>query len=202
MMDKDLSDPSVWMLVELFHVKQAACLWVGADPAANQFLRPDVENSEIAAALQMLVGAIRSGDLPADHSTNALHQVGNYEKSLVSRSNLKNWAKLNEQYPAFLFDTLLPIRSKPYPSIAQPEPRPASADRLAPHKGGRPPKYDWDAFIIEIIRIAEDEQLPDTRAELTRRMLDWFVDTYGEQPTERLVSERIGNLYKVLRPPQ
>jgi hypothetical protein len=69
-------------------------------------------------------------------------------------------------------------------------------------RAAAPPTYDWNAFVIEIIRIAEDEQLPETGPELTQRMLNWFSETYGKEPTQRLVSERITNIYKALWPNQ
>lgn len=197
MTDKQSPDPSVWMLVDTFQVEQAACLWVGADPAANHFLRPAGEKSEIAAATQMIAGAIIAGDLRADHSSNHMHEIGRYELSLVSRVDLTDWARLKKQYPDFLFDTLSPVQPGASPVDRQPTP-----ESNVRNKGGRPPKYDWDAFIHEIIRIAEDEQLPETRLELTKRMLQWFIDNYDGHPTTHLVSKKIGRIYNAVRPPQ
>lgn len=171
---------STWMLVDFFLIQQAACLWVEVDPAKTDLERSAGERSEVTAAEMMLVGAVSSGDLP---------QIS---PSHVSRQDLIAWAQTKNETPRFLFDTLMPFSDK----------KNVADIPVAKNKGGRPTTYDWNAFVIEIIRIAEDEQLPETGPELTQRMLNWFSETYGKEPTQRLVSERITNIYKALRPNQ
>jgi hypothetical protein len=62
-------------------------------------------------------------------------------------------------------------------------------------RGGRPPKYDWEAFHIEITRIAlADGELPD-RAELHRRMSAWCGNRWAEQPEESELRKRMSRLY-------
>jgi hypothetical protein len=195
MKDKDEPLQSTWMLVDWFKIEQAAALWIGADPAGNGLGRTSSERSEIAAALQMLTGAIHSGELACDHTKNPMASIGAIESSIVSRENLMTWARGRQQFPAFLFDTLMPFHNV----RAEPGRAPAAAQ---PNKGGSPAKYDWDAFMLEIIRIANYGGLPKTRAEMTRKMLEWFSDTFDAHPTERLVSERISIIYKALEMPQ
>ena len=190
MTDDQKAAQSTWMLVDLFKIEQAACLWVEVDPSLRWSNRSATEKSEVSAANQMLSSAIDLKQLPISRAASGQRLGG--KTPLVSRQDLKVWAKTKNETPKFLFDTLMPFS----------DPERATEASVAKNKGGRPPTYDWDAFIIEIIRIAEDEQLPDTRPELTQKMLSWFSETYDQQPTERLVSERVYNIYKVLRPKQ
>ncbi len=61
--------------------------------------------------------------------------------------------------------------------------------------GGRPKEYDWDAFAREIVRRANTpDGLPD-RARLTRDMAQWCIDTWGKQPADSTLRERVSKLY-------
>ena len=63
-------------------------------------------------------------------------------------------------------------------------------------KGGRPEKYDWDEFWIEVARIANlPDGLPERQGELVRHMLDWCAQTWEEIPGETTVKDRIRRLY-------
>ncbi len=64
------------------------------------------------------------------------------------------------------------------------------------HPGGRPLKYDWNAFTRELLRLANTpDGLPD-RPALMRLMMDWCSNTWGADnvPAESVVRERIANL--------
>ena len=177
-----MPDLSAWALVGAFTVEQAATLWCGCDPAKNSLTRPDSERTQIEPIKQMLSAAIESGELDADTSKNVFANIGNHSGSLVSRVALCDYAESKNQHPAFLFDTLLPendVRTK------------------AKNKGGRPPGYDWDAFIIEIIRVANSpDGLPDTQAKLIKHMQQWCQETWGNEPSDSVVKDRISKIYK------
>lgn len=63
----------------------------------------------------------------------------------------------------------------------------------------RPPKYDWDLFYAEIIRIANTpDGLPETQATLKDNMLSWFNERFGEEPSDSSVKKKIIKIYKYL----
>jgi hypothetical protein len=59
--------------------------------------------------------------------------------------------------------------------------------------GGRPLIHDWDAFWIEIIRIALIDELPD-RPEMQRQMLAWWRER-PRRPEESEIRKRLRQLY-------
>ncbi len=184
-----MPDFAAWALADALTVEQAACLWVGASPTENRLTRPTVQGDRIAAAQQMLTSAILSGNLPADTSPNALAMIGNHSKSVVTREALRAFAESKKQRPAFLFDTLLPESE---------EADADSSEKVDRHqsRGGRPPEYDWDAFVIEIIRIANTpDGLPEKQSELIGTMLQWCEDTWGRQPAESGAKKKISQIY-------
>ena len=187
-----IPDYAAWALVDAYTVEQAACLWVGAEPAANPFTRARGERDRIAAAEQMLSAAIQSGELPADTSANVFASVGNHSKSLVTREALRAFAEKKSQRPAFLFDTLMRQGS----DSATGTDETAFSNRL---RVGRPREYDWDAFVIEIIRIANTpDGLPEKQSELVKQMLQWCEDTWGKQPAESAAKKKISQIYNTL----
>jgi hypothetical protein len=175
-------DLGVWAFADVLTIEQAACLWVGSDPAANPYRRTPDEVTSIAAIKQALSGAIATNLLVADSSHNALASIGDYSKSLVTRRALQLFAESKGERPRFLFDTLLP----------------SATEIPARNKGGRPPEYDWDAFTVEIIRIADLDSLPETQSELISKMLEWCERTWGKQPAESSVKARISRIYNGL----
>jgi len=66
-------------------------------------------------------------------------------------------------------------------------------------KRGRPPTYDWTAFFVEIIVRADLDGLPDSMAELERSMADWCEQTWGTQPGDSTIREKISPIYNHLR---
>ena len=66
-------------------------------------------------------------------------------------------------------------------------------------RGGRPLEYDWNAFFIEIIRIANTpDGLPGKQSELIRDMLYWCENTWGKQPAESAAKQKISEIYNGL----
>jgi hypothetical protein len=55
------------------------------------------------------------------------------------------------------------------------------------NKGGRPPRWDWEGALIEVMRVANTpDGLPSGRgaqAEIERIMRDWFVASSDEAPS-------------------
>jgi len=75
-------------------------------------------------------------------------------------------------------------------------------DGLNPsRRGGRPPKYDWDAFWVEVVRIAAMEDLPqrldglgNDTAKLTTIMKQWCVDTWGGEPDDSAIRRKLSKI--------
>ena len=61
---------------------------------------------------------------------------------------------------------------------------------------GRKPKYDWDTFYAEIAVRADLDNLPETAAELQRNMAEWCQDTWGKEPGETMLKEKIAPIYR------
>ncbi len=206
-----MTQPSLWMNVDIFTVEQAAALWCGLDPSKLSIVRSS-NPSEFHAVKQMLTGAIIVGELPADASTNFFSGIGDHSETLVARSALEAFARSRNQFPAFLFDTLAPFNQRftgPMPTIKSLLESRIEALRQAPdiqggdqapvNRGGRPTEYDWDALTMEIIRHANSpDGLPEKQADLVREMLGWFSETYGTEPAESSVKQRISRIYKYL----
>lgn len=189
-------DYVAWGMADPLTVEQAACLWAGVNPSNMLLLlRPDSEWSAVAPCLQMLTGAIVSGELTADPSPNPKSFIGNHDKSMVRRADLMVLAESRDQCPPFLYDTML-----------KPGAEDASVVNMAvppKNKGGRPPEWDWNAFILEIIRIANTlDGLPKTRAELAAVMRDWFIDQCDDHPADTTLEDRIRPIYQYLERPR
>src|SRR5262245_22356281 len=99
-----------WRYVDAFRVDQAAALWAGEHPPQSESGIADDIRNRIAPHKQMLFGAISTGKLKANHSTNVWHTSGNYNSSIVERDELVRFARTKGLFPAFLFDTIAPER--------------------------------------------------------------------------------------------
>lgn len=191
-----MSQISKWNLVDVFTVNQAAALWCGVDPAIMRkfdFGTP----SEVLAVKQMLVAAIKTDQLQADHSENTLKAIGDYSDSSVIRDDLIQLAKAKSETPTFLFDTFAPFQPRSPSSHGRQTT--ATVKSKPKGAGGRPAEYDWDSFAFEIIHRANSiDGLPDTQAELIRDMLAWFRETYDAEPAESSVKSRVSKIYRYL----
>ena len=78
------------------------------------------------------------------------------------------------------------------------EATPAKEDKPRPKRGARP-KYDWDGFIAQVVAIAEYDGLPDTQAEMERKMLEWCENTWGHQPGISTVRTKLRPIYCKLK---
>ena len=64
------------------------------------------------------------------------------------------------------------------------------------NRRGRKQKYDWNAFYAEIAVRADLDSLPKTAAELQRDMAAWCQDTWGAEPGETMLKEKIAPIYR------
>jgi hypothetical protein len=62
-------------------------------------------------------------------------------------------------------------------------------------EGGRPPTYDWIAFDAEVVRMGNTPDGLPSRRELMHHMGEWCVATWGHQPAESMLRDRIRRLY-------
>ncbi|WP_146201963.1 hypothetical protein [Teichococcus aestuarii] len=63
-------------------------------------------------------------------------------------------------------------------------------------KGGRPAKWDWDAFWVEVVRLANTpDGLPETQAELHRIMMDWCMNSWNNTPADSEIRKRLSRVY-------
>lgn len=63
------------------------------------------------------------------------------------------------------------------------------------NRGGAPPKYDWEAFYLEISIIADLDGLPDTQADLERLMADWCLNLWRKEPSSSRLKAKISKIY-------
>ncbi len=74
-----------------------------------------------------------------------------------------------------------------------------SADTATPRRG-RPFKWDWDAFWVEVALVADTlDGLPKKQADLERHMADWFERIHGGAPSESQIREKAKRLYSAKR---
>ena len=140
-------DYAAWASADPLTVEQAAQLWAGIDPASPLLTQTDEHRAAVAPRLQMLEGAIATGALAADTSTNAFALIGDHKRSLVRREDLRTFAISRGERPAFLFDTSSkPVEAKP--SAAGPAVGPAK------NRGGNR-AYNDDQIVEEVRRAVE-----------------------------------------------
>jgi hypothetical protein len=64
---------------------------------------------------------------------------------------------------------------------------------------GRPAKFDWDSFWIEVCRFLLDEGPPDTQAKFVKHMQDWASTRFLEEPSEPTIRRKLSRLWTDLR---
>jgi hypothetical protein len=77
--------------------------------------------------------------------------------------------------------------------------RPAAAPQPRKNQGGRPTKWNWDQFWIEVALWAAKNDLvdEDSRPNLTNHIVNWFAtNNGGETPPDSSIRERIAKLFK------
>jgi hypothetical protein len=59
--------------------------------------------------------------------------------------------------------------------------------------------YNWDPFWHEVVLIADLDGLPETQAELETTMSKWCEKTWGKEPAQSTVRERLSPIYAAKR---
>jgi hypothetical protein len=63
------------------------------------------------------------------------------------------------------------------------------------NRRGRPPKFNWPAFYVEIAVRADLDGLPEKQAELERAMAQWCSETWGSEPGDSTVRQAVSPIY-------
>ena len=72
--------------------------------------------------------------------------------------------------------------------------QPEEKKPYAPPKGkpGRKPKWDWDAAGRELMTLANSlDGLPHPQAAIEKHLSDWFMEKYGDHPSESRIREEV-----------
>jgi hypothetical protein len=96
-------------------------------------------------------------------------------------------ADLQDFFSGKLTESLVPLRKI---SVA--------IQSEAPNKGGRPTTHDWDAMWVEVIRTILYDHLPPKRADLQKRLQDWFSECGLTVPSDSVMKEKLGPLYALI----
>ncbi len=180
-------DPT-WTLAESWEIKDAAWLWCGYSPLVDFDDLAEAQQDQISATIKMLCAAAHAGKLMPNGELKG-RPTASLRYATVSRDALRSYAKSIGQAPAFLFDTLMP------------ETTPTWTLDDNPNRGGRPREYDWDAFTIEIIRIANTpDGLPERQAELINQLSQWCENEWRKQPAMSAIKARVSAIYNAVKP--
>ena len=87
--------------------------------------------------------------------------------------------------------------------FALPSPLSRKAEQSAPliperARGGRPSAAYWDDFWIELVLLADLDELPSDRTKTQRHMMQWAADRAAEAkaaPDEKTIREKLRELY-------
>lgn len=81
-----------------------------------------------------------------------------------------------------------------------PPPGTALAPLSPPRRGGRPPTWDWEGAMIEIVQLANrPDGLPEKQADLERHLAEWFARRTGSHPVESEIRKRVARIYQAIR---
>jgi hypothetical protein len=69
------------------------------------------------------------------------------------------------------------------------------------NKGGRPPKFNYDGFWIELCLKIRDPAVYFTERELVRHMIDWAAQYWEKPPSEQTIREKVKKLITQLGQP-
>lgn len=70
-----------------------------------------------------------------------------------------------------------------------------SEEELPGPKRGRPRKYDWDRFYVELAVKADLDGLPDAQAACEQWAQTWFEKIYTDSPAVSLIREKVAPIY-------
>jgi hypothetical protein len=69
---------------------------------------------------------------------------------------------------------------------------------LRSRKGGtgRPAKYSWDVFHLEVASIVEQHKLPEKKEAAIEHFRKWFFDCFGKSPSRTMIGDRLTPYYQ------
>jgi hypothetical protein len=70
---------------------------------------------------------------------------------------------------------------------------------IADAKRGVRASYDWDKAWAATCLYIHENGLPEVQADLERVMLRWFSETYGQEPSESLIKQKVKVLFETFR---
>lgn len=212
----EMAISSAWNLADGFTVIQAAYLWNQIEPpenSAEETIRRGGRPASVAAIVQAFQSA-NGRSFTILYRDDVAEMMNDLFATEISREELIGFAKSKGQYPAFLFDTLgptnneLPQQISNSPPMSSNEARDAvsaasssietEVPKTTKNKGGRPPEYDWDGAISEIVRVAELDGLPKTQASMVRHLKSWFANQSLTVPGETQIKARVSTIYQRL----
>lgn len=68
--------------------------------------------------------------------------------------------------------------------------------------GGSPGKWDWEGAYIEMARIVALEDVSPTRPTLNELVLNWFMTTAGDHPSESQIRDKVKRFHEAIWPPR
>jgi hypothetical protein len=80
---------------------------------------------------------------------------------------------------------------------ARPPVPPAALRRSAARRRGRPPEYDWPAFLAEALRRCLTGRIA-RQGELETQMLQWCVEQWDKEPSESQVRDYAGAAFRAV----
>ena len=66
--------------------------------------------------------------------------------------------------------------------------------------GGSEPRYDWDGMFVEMVRIINEQGIPQKQADFVSLIIDWFhnASENGEIPDESTIRKRVAAVWRRL----
>ena len=66
--------------------------------------------------------------------------------------------------------------------------------------GGSEPRYDWDGMFVEMVRIINEQGIPQKQADFVSLIIDWFhnASENGDIPDESTIRKRVAAVWRRL----
>jgi hypothetical protein len=66
--------------------------------------------------------------------------------------------------------------------------------------GGSDPRYDWDGMFVEMVRIINEQGMPQKQSDFVSMIIDWFhnASENGEIPDESTIRKRVVPVWRRL----
>ncbi len=166
--------------------------WINYYRAVDR-LKPEVPSDRGGAPIGVdcepfLIEALREGEVRS--------RILNYDTGTVRELHPEWWIdglKRKELHYQTIDSGHIEVHRVDLHHWINPPPRKGSAS------GGRPPEHDWEAFWIEVARVANTpDGLPSTQSSLVDYIDGWFETEVGKAPARSSIEEKVSKLYKLL----